>query len=203
ALGPEPDVDVETFTHTARDGDVYLICSDGLSGMVSEEEIAEIIADSASLKEAAQRLVNAANKNGGKDNITVVLFRLESDGEPEPDRGGPGRPGPGGCDLRPLRGQPPVLLPRHGPARGDRAVSRAAVRPAAGHPPLHAGVLERRSRLGDNQPPPAREPPRPPAAQPRRRRHPPARARALGDAPLMRARNRELFGLLPVSLLVT
>src|SRR2546421_1734021 len=84
ALGPEPDVDVETFTHTARDGDVYLICSDGLSGMVAEEEIAEIIADSASLKEAAQRLVNAANKNGGKDNITVVLFRLESDGEPEP-----------------------------------------------------------------------------------------------------------------------
>src|SRR3989440_578463 len=84
ALGPEPDVDVETFTHTARDGDVYLICSDGLSGMVLEDEIAEIIADSASLKEAAQRLVNAANKNGGKDNITVVLFRLESDGEPEP-----------------------------------------------------------------------------------------------------------------------
>ena len=84
ALGPEPDVDVETFTHTARDGDVYLICSDGLSGMVAEEEIAEIIADSASLKESAQRLVNAANKNGGKDNITVVLFRLESDGEPEP-----------------------------------------------------------------------------------------------------------------------
>src|SRR5437762_2571903 len=73
ALGPEPDVDVETFTHTARDGDVYLICSDGLSGMVLEEEIAEIIADSASLKEAAIRLVDGANQAGGKDNITVVL----------------------------------------------------------------------------------------------------------------------------------
>src|SRR2546421_11647687 len=84
ALGPEPDVDVETFTDTARDGDVYLICSDGLSGMVAEEEIAEIVAGSASLKEAAQRLVNAANKNGGKDKITAVPFRLESDGEPEP-----------------------------------------------------------------------------------------------------------------------
>src|SRR3989440_9302168 len=83
ALGPEPDVDVETFTDTARDGDVYLICSDGLSGMVAEEEIAEIIAGSASLKEAAQRLVNAANKNGGKDNITLVLFPPESDGGPE------------------------------------------------------------------------------------------------------------------------
>jgi protein phosphatase len=83
ALGPEPDVDVETFTDRGRDGDVYLICSDGLSGMVSEEDMAGILTDSKSLKEAAYRLVDSANQNGGKDNITVVLFRLESDGEAE------------------------------------------------------------------------------------------------------------------------
>src|SRR2546425_961628 len=69
ALGPEADVDVETFTDRGRDGDVYLICSDGLSGMVSEEDMAAILTSSKSLKEAAYRLVDDANQNGGKDNI--------------------------------------------------------------------------------------------------------------------------------------
>jgi protein phosphatase len=87
ALGPEPDVDVETFTHSARDGDVYMICSDGLSGMVPEDEMAAIVSGSSSLQEAAERLVEAANRNGGKDNITVVLFRLESDGDDDTDGG--------------------------------------------------------------------------------------------------------------------
>ena len=87
ALGPEPDVDVETFTHTGRGGDVYLICSDGLSGMVPEEEMVAILDQSLSLKEAAYRLVDAANEAGGKDNITVVLFRLESDGDDADEAG--------------------------------------------------------------------------------------------------------------------
>ena len=85
ALGPEPDVDVETFTHTARDGDVYLICSDGLSGMVSEDDITAILERADSLDAAARELVEAANGAGGKDNITVVLFRVAADGEGEDD----------------------------------------------------------------------------------------------------------------------
>src|SRR5437868_10904040 len=76
ALGPEPDVDVETFTDSARDGDVYLICSDGLSGMVSEDEIQAILERADSLQAAARELVDAANGAGGKDNVTVVLFRV-------------------------------------------------------------------------------------------------------------------------------
>jgi len=84
ALGPEPDVQVDTFTFPARAGDVYLICSDGLTGMVSEDEIGEIIRSSASLDDASRRLIDAANENGGRDNITVVLFRLE-DGEASDD----------------------------------------------------------------------------------------------------------------------
>ena len=85
ALGPEPEVDVETFTHTGRSGDVYLICSDGLSGMVSEDDMAAILARAGSLADAARELVEAANRNGGRDNITVVLFRLESDGGDDGD----------------------------------------------------------------------------------------------------------------------
>jgi PPM family protein phosphatase len=81
ALGPEPDVDVETFTDPGRAGDVYLLCSDGLSAMVTEEEIAAILESRSSLDDAARKLVQAANDNGGKDNITVVLFRLGGDGE--------------------------------------------------------------------------------------------------------------------------
>jgi serine/threonine protein phosphatase PrpC len=84
ALGPEPDVQVDTFTYPGRDGDVYLICSDGLTGMISEDAIAAILRSSSSLDDAAKQLIDAANENGGRDNITVVLFRLaDSDGEDE------------------------------------------------------------------------------------------------------------------------
>jgi protein phosphatase len=84
ALGPEPEVEVDTYTHSGRDGDVYLLNSDGLTGMISEGKVAEILRDRESLEDAAEKLIAAANENGGKDNITVVLFRLGSDGD-EPD----------------------------------------------------------------------------------------------------------------------
>ncbi|MFL5782728.1 MAG: Stp1/IreP family PP2C-type Ser/Thr phosphatase [Thermoleophilaceae bacterium] len=86
ALGPEPSVEVETFTDVARAGDVYLICSDGLSGMVPEQEMAAILRGGGPLADAAEGLVDAANRNGGKDNITVILFRLEADGDDEPSQ---------------------------------------------------------------------------------------------------------------------
>jgi len=80
ALGPEPEVEVETFTCPGRAGDVYLVCSDGLTSMISEERLRDLLRADGSLDEAAQRLVEAANEAGGKDNITVVLFRLGDDG---------------------------------------------------------------------------------------------------------------------------
>ena len=76
ALGPEPDVDVDAHTHTARAGDVFLLCSDGLTGMISDADMEGILRAAGSLDEAANALVKAANQSGGKDNITVVLFRL-------------------------------------------------------------------------------------------------------------------------------
>jgi PPM family protein phosphatase len=83
ALGPEPTVDVETCTIPAKDGDVYLLCSDGLTGMVPEERVAEILRARSSLEQAARELVTAANENGGKDNITVVLFKVVDEAKVE------------------------------------------------------------------------------------------------------------------------
>ena len=76
ALGPEPEVEVDTYTLAGRDGDVFLICSDGLTSMISDDEVGSIVRSASSLEEAANALVLAANQSGGKDNITVILFRL-------------------------------------------------------------------------------------------------------------------------------
>lgn len=81
ALGPEPEVEVDTHTHPARAGDVYVLCSDGLTGMVSDDDLAAILTAAPTLRQAAEDLVRAANQRGGKDNITVVLFRLGDGGE--------------------------------------------------------------------------------------------------------------------------
>jgi protein phosphatase len=84
ALGPELTVDVDTRSFRGRAGDVYLLCSDGLTTMVSEEEIASLLIAHESLRDAGEALVAAANDAGGRDNITVVLLRLE---ELEPGAG--------------------------------------------------------------------------------------------------------------------
>jgi PPM family protein phosphatase len=81
ALGPEPDVDVDTYTVAGREGDVFLLCSDGLTSMISDGEVTSIMRSADSLEAAAESLVRAANQSGGKDNITVVLFRLGGGGE--------------------------------------------------------------------------------------------------------------------------
>src|SRR5215207_9623569 len=76
ALGPEPEVEVDTYTLAGRPGDLFLICSDGLTSMVSDDEVGSMLRSAGSLDEAAAELVRAANQSGGKDNITVILFRL-------------------------------------------------------------------------------------------------------------------------------
>ena len=76
ALGPEPDVELDVHTHQARSGDVFLLCSDGLTSMVREERLREILTDAETLRAALDRLVEEANEAGGRDNITVVAFRI-------------------------------------------------------------------------------------------------------------------------------
>lgn len=77
ALGPEPTVEVDTWRYPVRAGDVLLLCSDGLTSMVAEERIAEILGRHRRLADAAEELIRQANAAGGRDNITVVLARLE------------------------------------------------------------------------------------------------------------------------------
>ena len=81
ALGPEPKVNVDTMTVPAKDGDVFLLCSDGLTTMVSDEEITEILLQPKNLRSAVNKLVDTANKRGGRDNITAVAFRVAEAGE--------------------------------------------------------------------------------------------------------------------------
>ncbi len=75
ALGLEPEVEVEMTEDTALGGDSYLLCSDGLSDRLRDEEIAELLAGEA-LPEVAENLINAANRHGGEDNISVIVIRV-------------------------------------------------------------------------------------------------------------------------------
>jgi PPM family protein phosphatase len=76
ALGPEPEVEVDLQTVPASPGDVFLLCSDGLTTMVDEERIAAVLAGAGSMQEAMRSLVDEANGAGGRDNITAMAFRL-------------------------------------------------------------------------------------------------------------------------------
>ncbi len=77
ALGIEQAVEVDTWTYPVRAGDVVLMCSDGLTSMIGEDQITTVLATESDLDRAGERLIAEANAAGGRDNITVVLFRLE------------------------------------------------------------------------------------------------------------------------------
>lgn len=80
ALGPEPAVKVDLTFQRVRRGDTLVLCSDGLSGQVSKDEIAHIVAGEKDLQVACRRLIELANEAGGPDNITVIIARFEGDG---------------------------------------------------------------------------------------------------------------------------
>src|SRR5207302_3360993 len=81
AVGTDPDVDVDVFTIEAEDGDVFLLCSDGLTDMVEDVDILDLIdRNRGDLESAVRSLVQFANKEGGEDNITAVAFRISADG---------------------------------------------------------------------------------------------------------------------------
>ena len=78
ALGAGRDVDVDFFDIRLTPGDILLLCSDGLSNMVPDEDVRQVILTSETLEETGRRLVSMANDNGGRDNIAVVLVEPET-----------------------------------------------------------------------------------------------------------------------------
>lgn len=74
AIGASETVEVDFFTVSLAEGDIVLMCSDGLTNMLEDEEIRMIMNRQRDIVEKAQELVKAANNNGGKDNITVILI---------------------------------------------------------------------------------------------------------------------------------
>ena len=77
ALGIDPAVEAEIHEYDTLPGDIYLLCSDGLSDMVNDEDIGMALSTlGANLNLAAQQLVQMANDNGGRDNVSVILIKI-------------------------------------------------------------------------------------------------------------------------------
>jgi protein phosphatase len=78
ALGGKPDLQVDMQQHKAKAGDILLLCSDGLTTMIADDEISRLMRESGGdVDKAAQSLVSSANAKGGEDNITVLLIRFD------------------------------------------------------------------------------------------------------------------------------
>jgi PPM family protein phosphatase len=147
ALGPEGIVEVDTRSFRARAGDVYLLCSDGLTTMIDEEQIAATLLAHPRLRDAGEALIAAANQAGGRDNITVVLLRLE---EVQPGLAPPIEEG------ATMAGLPAVPAPQQ-PPDSSTASHATADATALGSAPAPQG-LRRTPRVGA------------PTTSPRRRR---------------------------------
>jgi protein phosphatase len=118
ALGMQDQVMVDLQTDEPEPGDIYLLCSDGLSGMIADDEIREILQSTGDISEGCRRLVARANEHGGEDNITAVLVRID---EAAPGAEDSTHPPPAG-DGETARGLPvsgvglaPASLPDSGP----------------------------------------------------------------------------------------
>jgi protein phosphatase len=153
AVGPESRVEVDTETWQAKRGDVYLICSDGLTTMVDEPGVQRILEQASSLEQAGHALIDAANDAGGRDNITVILFRLdevESAGER-------------------------AAVAEQDTMAGDAAVTTADVQAAVEAERRRGGSVATAEKPLDPDPPTTvsrRLEPTPPGEEPPRRRHP-------------------------------
>jgi len=74
AIGARDTIEIDFFHEELRSGDLVLMCSDGLTNMLEDEEIGRILKTPGTIEERAERLINAANQNGGRDNIAVILI---------------------------------------------------------------------------------------------------------------------------------
>jgi PPM family protein phosphatase len=139
ALGPEPVVEVDTVSVSAAAGDVVLICSDGLTSMVPEATVGEILRDAPDITAAADALVAAALDAGGRDNVTVVLFRVEDvagAGEQKATQARSAPPSGGGEH----DGAPPATEPLAESAAPEARAAAAAAQVQPGAPAIGDGA---------------------------------------------------------------
>jgi protein phosphatase len=88
SIGPHPEVDVDLEQGEVREGDVFLLCSDGLTDVISDEGISEALSDSQRTpQQLGEDFVDSANAAGGPDNVTVIIVRLESGAPDDEDTG--------------------------------------------------------------------------------------------------------------------
>jgi PPM family protein phosphatase len=203
ALGPEANVQVDTDIFPAKAGDVFLLCSDGLTSMVHEPKLRPLFEESDSLEALGKRLIDAANAAGGRDNITVILFRLE-----EVERG------TGGAEAAaelPEEGETSeydtfegeaVRSPRQGVTRAESHTQAADALPssAAEEDYRRSGTvaLSAIRPKGEAAPAPEEPPPRDDAARPATADVPPRTAPLPGGAKKPSKRRRRL----PVGVLI-
>ncbi len=157
ALGPEVTVEIDTRSFPARAGDVYLLCSDGLTTMVGEAELAAVLLANPRLSDAGEALIATANQAGGRDNITVLLLRLEevhAAGSPLVEESGArgGAHSPQGWvnpeDQVPQTGVAQQATMTGAPALSTPLGTRQPRRPSAGRPPRESSQgAHRRTRL--------------------------------------------------------
>jgi PPM family protein phosphatase len=88
SVGPEPEVEVDLQTVAAQAGDVFLLCSDGLTTMLDDEHVERLLNRATSMPNAVRALVDEANRAGGRDNISVIAFKVVDAAEPALDAEG-------------------------------------------------------------------------------------------------------------------
>ena len=156
ALGPEPTIKIDLTHQTVRRGDLLVLCSDGLSGQVSKDEIARVVTREPDLTNACKELIDLANDHGGPDNITVIIARFD----------GPGLQGVGTTDQvghtvfpLPETGQTPAMSVER--VVVNRASGDAGI-PAASDAPTEPIPVQPRRRVTPPAPPVEPEPAAPP-----------------------------------------
>ena len=153
ALGPEASVQVDVDIFPAKPGDLFLLCSDGLTSMVHEPKLRPLFEDGDSLETLGKRLIDAANAAGGRDNITVILFRLEAveprEGEPLPRP--PRQPRTRTRTSTRRSRATPCRPPRQGVTRPDGRQRRRGAALVGGHRLRRGGLPRQRHRraVGD------------------------------------------------------
>jgi protein phosphatase len=128
AVGTEPDVEVDAFTVAAEVGDLYFLCSDGLTDMLADDDVlAAVVEADGEPQRAAENLVHEANRAGGMDNVSVILFELLEDAVVEQPTAVAAPAPQAAADDVTLAAGAAEDVTHHGAGEGSRAAALSAI----------------------------------------------------------------------------